>query len=1386
MKNIDSSPDSVKQLFKSDTYSLMEKIGHGGFGQVYKAKHVTTDQFVAIKFLTLNPEFDDEKKRRYIDRFERETLLSSRLQHPNIVRLLDKGVCGEDLLYAVFEFVDGDTLRYVLSENGPLTPVETGQVMAQVLDALTHAHEQGVIHRDIKPANIMLVKTGAKLHVKVLDFGIGTLVNEARQLDYKSITLTQETLGTPSYSAPEQLRGEPPTPKTDLYVWGLVFIECLTGAPAISGSSLAAVFHKQLSASNVPLPAALAGHPISALLRRVLNKKTNERVATAADIYQELGQLNFSTLVGDFSTGSSRTPHQDTTTAMNADSTMVMQDTMVSDAGHTFTNMTERKQITVLCVCLDVIAVNDMDIDNEVVGTLHRDQIVQCQDIAIRYGGFHVGTLGDTMLFYFGYPAASDNDTRLAARTALDISSDLAKRNVLLRQSQGIELKARMGLHTGIVIAYADSVPEGETPNIAMALARMASPGQVLSSDINKKRLDTYIEFQPHLQAKLGIEQQAQSLHALIGERQVEAFGFLRANRQGNRFIGRQVPLNNLVDLLQQRSEDKSAQISAAHVEGEAGIGKSRLIFELRDKAKNYYQHVAQCLPEHKNNALYPILNVVRYKYSLDTLSIDNAIQCLRDALSATEGLNTDDVIAILCAWLGYPLPEDISPVSAGPDVQKQILFEALIQLLNAGQHDDFELPNLFLFEDMHWADLTSIEFISSLLGHESFKQNGHVFISTSRQPLPEGLPQECYQPIFVEKLSSEETSEFIINLFDQQKVSNGVLDVLVKRTDGIPLFIEELVNMLKQKQLVHHLNGVIDFTSPDKLAEVPNSLLDSLQQKLDALVYAKETAQLAAAIGREFNYDLLVAVSSRADSQVQTDLNELIEAEMVFLQRKVSGDSYIFKHALVRDAAYTSMGARSRIAAHHSIAKVMASGFDGLVEQNPMEVGTHFAGAECFEEAIDFATKAINKQVSSSANGEAISIGETALTWSKKINDATTSGTCELDIHRSMQPALMTLFGYGAEPVMNWVSRVSELTEQLQTKVSDEEVLQNFEQMNNNCRWIEFLSAHYCSKRKLARELGEKLLENLLRNNRRQDEMVLRIHLAQAYNMDGDLILSRDTYDRALAMYDEKLDADMGISSGMDPRVQALSLSSYNYFHLGQINKAKENAYLALEYAEQIGHLGELVFAHIFVALYHLFAKEYDEVARIWHEYNRKHGAKGEIFYLFFLRCYYYSAMRQPKPAEEAMMPQILSGQTFAVGYYVTHVAEAYLETGDIDNAIRIMEEALARSEANKELSVYPILKKTLAQCYYSSEKCLTNRIKDLLLSSIDDAFAQKARYFEWENRVYLSELMENEKMDTSDNDAKIKELFDWFTERQEGLTTPLYLETQRRLQLQ
>jgi len=934
------SNDAITDLFDIADYDLLEKIGEGGFGRVYRARKINTAQIVAIKFLTLNAEFDLAKSNRYVERFERETLLCSRLNHPNIVHLLDKGQTRQGDFYAVFEYVEGLTLKDTLALDGPLTAIQTSDIMSQVLDALAHAHSQGVIHRDIKPDNIMLTKTGTKIHAKVLDFGIGALDEQTRQLDYKSLTLTRETLGTPSYSAPEQLRGEPPTPKTDLYVWALVFLECLTGRPAVFGSTLASIFHKQLSQSSVPLPPALAGHPVAALLSRVLVKKAHERMVTAEDIYTELKKINFSNLVGEITT--TRQSHADTDHCLEYDRTQVD----MGSAG--FTGVTERKQITALCLSINVESVNNQLVDFEVMDALHRDIINQCMDIAIRYGAFHVGTLGDTLLFYFGYPVATDHDTRLSARTALDIISNLKQHNSLLQHTQGIIAKAQLGMHTGLITCYADAAPEGDTASIAMILARKAAPNEILCSDALKNRLDTYVEFEPASSLIIGADRQNRSLFRLTAERQVEAFGFLRNAQSDERFFGRDEQLTQLLSLLSNQSQtSRDLTPKHAHIFGEAGIGKSRLLFEFRKKTTDYIHYVSQCLPEHKNNALYPILNVLKYKFSLDELTLQAAADKLTHVINQLGYFKNNEeknqAKVILFSWLTLPIADDVANIDLAPSEQQKVLFEILFNLLTL-QETPERLAALYIFEDLHWADQTTMAFIGQFVNCAVFNASDSICVSTSRQTIADLTADVDFIAIALTKLEYIHSQRFIQALFDQQAISEQLLEMLVARSDGIPLFIEELVNMLKQKQLIHQVNGVIDFIDADKKSQLPHSLRDSLQQKLDGIVYAKETAQFAAAIGREFDYDFLVAGSNQSESQLQNNLSELIAADLIYLQRKVSGDSYIFKHALVRDVAYDSITPTNKISTHLKLAQTLETQFIAMSNRFPNIPAGHWA----------------------------------------------------------------------------------------------------------------------------------------------------------------------------------------------------------------------------------------------------------------------------------------------------------------------------------------------------------------------------------------------------------------------------------------------------------
>lgn len=1014
------SPESeVISRFNSNDYKLLEKIGEGGFGQVYKAIQLNTRQFVAIKFLTLNTAFDLDKRRRHIERFKRETLFGSQLQHPNIVRLLDKGQCDNDLIYAVFEFIEGKTLHETLAERGALAPLEAAEIMAQVLDALAHAHEQGVIHRDIKPANIMLTRQGAKTHVKILDFGIGAITHEARQLDYKSLTLTQESLGTPSYTAPEQLRGEPPTPKTDLYVWGLVFIECLTGRPAVSGSSLASILHQQLNSSNVPLPAGIAGHPLAALLRRVLHKKTHERAASAKSIYQEFTRLNFSNLVGNLAASTDAAPD-------NMHDVDTLKETLINTKDGRFVTMTQRKQITVLCVLANVRPVVGQLLDADAMEALHRDQKAQYIDIAVRYGAFHVGTLGDTLLFYFGYPTSSDNDMRLCVRAGLEIISTANKSNSLRRYTQGVISEVSMGLHAGMITSHVDAIPEGATPNFTMQLARRAAHYQILCSDTVRKSLECYIEFERAQLTSAGINNRDEPLYWIKGEREAGAFGFLRANQQQYGFIGRQAELQELSSLFN-CDKIKQRQTRYVHVYGEAGIGKSRLLFELRQPLPAVNHIVAQCLPEYKYNALYPVLKLIRHKYSLDTISSAAAVSLLRDKLADFDGVDEKIAAFLLCAWLDLPLPDDEESQQQPPETQKYLLFDVLSRLLLDTADHEFAGRGLCIFEDLHWADPTSIEFVSYFVAHPVFKNSQCLFISTSRQPLPEALHAIDVKNIELARLDAEKTAEFIAAMFDKQNVQQNVFDIIVARTDGIPLFIEELVNMLKQRGLVRRINGVVSFTDPARINEVPSNLRDSLQQKLDDLSYAKETAQLAAAIGREFDYSLLVAASDQSEEQVQMCINELLATQLVFVQRNVEGDSYVFKHALVRDAAYESMPSASLKHAHLRIAVTLENFSAHGQEQNSSLLAMHWSAAEKMDKAVDYGLHAAGVALKRSAAKDAIHEGARVEEWIEQLEQSEQRRP-KKEVYRIMTSAYMESDGWASEKVHEYAEKSKQL----------------------------------------------------------------------------------------------------------------------------------------------------------------------------------------------------------------------------------------------------------------------------------------------------------------------------------------------------------------------
>jgi len=1340
-------------------YKIIELLGSGGFGMVYLARQESTGQKVAIKVLRLDEALDEQAHRRKIERFERETQLCAGLHHPYIVKLLDKGQQKEGKqLYAVYEFVPGETLKSLLSRRGAFSAVQAGELMGQVLDALACAHAQGVVHRDLKPQNIMISTTGTRPHAKVLDFGIGAFLPGSGNLDYKSLTLTQEALGTPSYSAPEQLRGEPPTIKSDLYAWGLVLIECLTGHPVMHGSSLAEIFHKQLNPSAVPLPPVLADHPLGNLLRRVLQKNPSDRAGDAIQLYSDLKRINLNNLVGELKGSSS-----------------ISRDTLSSDDSSypaTFIDRplwsgvrNERRQITVLCFSLRVTRTVD-ELELEVLEALQRDQLNSCVDTGIRFGGHLAGMLGDTVMMYFGYPYVSDNDARRAARTALEIAGQVRRRSALLESRQNVRLTLHAGMHTGIVVVNQENNPTGITPNIAMRIQRIAQAGEVLLSETSRRVLEQHLEIESTHSTVIGTNDSPIAAFRLIGERLTEAFYFFRTTSTDQDFVGREQEKETILALW---GNAKRLNSNTVLVDGEPGIGKSRLVYEVRQKIRqeNFSSVDCRCLPEYKNNALHPFLELLKAHLRLnETSSPDEAIQRL---LSLLEKLQVDkeQALPILCAWLSLPQPENHQHFQPAPDKQKIILLNSLAQfVLSLGENNPFVL----IIEDLHWIDPTSMELLERIIAAQT--ENGVLILLTARPEFEAPWNDSDFTHIALAQLSPTQTQSLIGAVLCGKPIDKHALRRISERTDGIPLFIEELTHTLLESNMLVERNGIYHLDESVNNGSLPITLLDSLNERLDRLGSAKETAQLASALGREFNYSLLIASAYGDEAATQSDIEKLLGANLIYRKRRVKDESYIFRHALIRDAAYDSMPTDVRQQAHSRIASSILSDFQQIATARPAEVAMHFSCAGEYENAVNYGIMGARKALELSVNEEILTLGTQVLDWGSRLTDTTKKIQVEFETNSIMFPALMALKGLGSEELVNLSRRNDELHKAL-VDVGHPPQDDN-EDMTYLSQWVLFQDHHFRSRRDAAIELGERIVHQARAHNHTRRELLVLPLLGQAYHLSGDLIAAKERCERAIALYDDENDMNLWMEYGVEPKSQALFLLSHILCCLGFPDAAKRASEESLLWAKKTGCSMSADGSVLFAAMVAFHSGDAETIiGQNRHFNNEERLTSADQWIASYWKACYEWAVREHEFSNFFISALIDAGRYGAVAWWEAMLADTELYGSDVNSAIERLTLSIQRCENNGELGPIPVLQRMLAMAYVDQENSLTQRSGSLFKQAIESTQHQGAIWLELDAVYHYSKAL----LKANRPEEVLEHLGPILDKVSEGYATPLYV---------
>ena len=1252
----EDSPERLIGQVLGGQFRIEGHLGTGGFGDVYRAVQEKTGQLVALKLLKPRYGKGAPTMERQLARFRREMKVCAELHHAHVVRLIDSGETDKGLLFSVFEFVPGPTLAELLREKGALTVRAAIDLMSQVLDALVAAHGKGVIHRDLKPNNIMVSTTGARPQATVLDFGISAFLEGMMVDEFKNLTVTREILGTPAYAAPEQLRGEPPTFKSDIYAWALVFVECIVGRRVFDGNSSAEIAHRQLSPDPVWLPARLHKHWLGTLLKWTLEKDVSRRAGDAALVMERLLEKRG---LGDLVDGNGyffeNETDEMTTTARHIIAESPLQATGSVTAG-------ERRQLTAVCCAIGVRNPAG-HLSPEALDQALRDTQTLCGQVARRFGGHEAGNLGGQVLIYFGFPRASDTDARRAAIVALEIAHEVRRRS----EASDVPLEVRIGLHTGIVTTgglepAAISPIFGVTPGHAAQLAQQAPSNGILVS------ADSF----PYLARSFELESitspRGEAVYRLVAESRAESAvpGASRAP-----FVGRTHELASLEQAWNQALKGKGG---AVLLRGEAGIGKSRLARELRrslEKARSRWLE-ARCLPEMQHTALSPMIDLLLHELNLTVAAGPEAARHLEASLPEL-GLDPATAMPLLCPWLGLPLPEPWKPLPFSPQRQKALLLQLLVDLLVtlAERH-----ATPILVEDLHWADPTTLECLDLLI--PKLAARGCLLVMTARPDAAYQPPREHSEIVELGTLGAVDVERIVEGLAGRDGFSRMLVEDVVRRADGVPLFVEEIVRFIEATSAQATAVGIVERPRQG----VPASLRDLLTGRLDQLGRAKETAQVAAAIGREFDYRLLASVMPDDEATLLADLEKMVSADLLIRRRHVDNPVYQFRHALIRDAAYESLLHRDQKQLHQHIARTLARKFPEIGEAQPELLASHYERAGMVTEAIEAWSRAGQRSLDRAANREAIAHLQRALALVDKLPDAQARMQRELDLQLALAPALMAIEGWASPQTGSACTRARDLCTALDDRQKLFPALWGL--------WtFQFVGGDLIP----ALVTAEQTLAMATASGSRKIELAAHHAVGFSHLYRGEFAAALEEGEKGMALYDLELERDICRT------FQLSSTMCCSYFHaaslwmMGRRDDAEAGLQRMYQIMREVDHVPSLASAMGFALFFHHYQQDVARTRTTADELFALSQEQG--FQNWFAVSFLYRAWARAREGEVEQgigelrhgiqMFRSIGARLILVGVHAM-LGEALLLAGRPDEALAALEEGLVEARTRGE----------------------------------------------------------------------------------------------------
>jgi tetratricopeptide (TPR) repeat protein len=634
--------------------------------------------------------------------------------------------------------------------------------------------------------------------------------------------------------------------------------------------------------------------------------------------------------------------------------------------------------------------------------------------------------------------------------------------------------------------------------------------------------------------------------------------------------------------LLRRRWEQSKAGLGqVVFVSGEAGIGKSALVEGLRAqvRAEGLPRIAFRCSPYHTTSALSPVITHIEHLLQFEPNDSPDIKLAKLEAGLRPYGLPLAEVVPLLARLLSVPLPaERYAALTLTPQQQKQQTLDTLGAWLAVEAERQ---PVLVAWEDLHWADPTTLEYLGLLVEQAPTVPMLHVL--TYRPEFSPPWPQRSHiTPLVLNRLERPQVEALITQRAGGKPLPAEVVQYIVAKTDGVPLYVEELTKMLLGSTLLREEADQYVLTGPLRTVAIPDTLQDALMARLDQLNRAKEVAQLGAVLGREFAYALLAAIAPQDEDSLQAGLAQLVEAELLYQRGRPPRARYIFKHALIQDAADASLLKSTRQQVHQQVAQALEARFPALVEPQPELVAQHYTAAGCHEQALRYWQRAGQQASDRSAYLEAISHVTTGLELLQTLPETPERTQQALTLHIALGAALIITKGHGAPEVEHAYTRARELCQQVGETPELVPVLFGL--------WRFYLVR---AQLHTARELGETLLR--LVHQAHDPALAVAAHYALGVTCFflGALPAARLHLEEGIARYTPDQRRALVFRMGQDPGVGCRAYAAWTLWLLGYPAQALARLHEALALAHELSHPYNLAWARCWAAIVSQFRRD-------------------------------------------------------------------------------------------------------------------------------------------------------------------------------------------------